>query len=60
MTISLSKSCSNIKQSQAEQSVQIPFENASQLLLICCFHKEHKTIKPLKLPNIKTRFGPDL
>ena len=60
MTISLSKSRSNIKQSQAEQSVHILFENVSQLLVVCCFYKEHKTTKLLKFPSAKTKFGPDL
>ena len=58
--ISLSKSCSNIKQSQVKESLQIPLENIHQLLVVCCFHKENKTIKLLKLSNVKTRFGTDL
>ena len=48
MTISLSRSRSDIKHSEAEPSVHIPFENVSQLLVVCYFHKKHKITKPLK------------
>ena len=39
VTTSLSKSRSNIKQSKAEQSVHIPFENVSQLLVVVVYTK---------------------
>ena len=45
MTISLSKSCSN---------------NQFAYPLKMSVKKGHKPIKPLKVPNIKARFGPDL
>lgn len=59
MTISLSKSHPNIKHTQVEQSIHIAFENVSHSV-VSYFRKEHKIIKPLKLPDVKTRFGPDL
>ena len=41
-----------------KQSAHIPFENVTQILVVCCFHKKkHEIIKPLKFSNIKTRFG---
>ena len=54
MTISLSKYRPSIKQSQAEQSVHIRFENVSQLLAV--FTKNMKQSNRSNSPTLKSDY----